>query len=68
MPQAHSALIHEFDAKAPPRFDEDGELLLGFYYQFLDQASSPITGLFGPYRYKGEAEGAAKRAFDSKDY
>lgn len=66
--QAHSALIHEFDPKAPPRVDEDGEIMLGFYYQFLDVASQPITGLYGPYRYRLDAEGAAQRAFERHDY
>lgn len=68
MPQAHSALIHEFDPKAPPRFDEDGEMLLGFYYQFLNVESQPITGLYGPYRHKFEADRAAQKAFERNDY
>jgi hypothetical protein len=63
-----NALIHEFDAKQPPRFDIDGELLLGFYYQFVDHNDLPVYGLIGPYRHRFEAEGAAQVAFDRKDY
>lgn len=68
MPAAHSALIHEFDPQSPDRYDEDGELLLGFYYQFLNMQEHPVTGLMGPYRYKGDAEAAAQLAFSRNDY
>lgn len=63
-----NALIHEFDPALPPLFDDDGELLLGFYYQFIDEHDAPVNGLVGPYRDKGAAERAAKRAFASKDF
>ena len=68
MPAVQSALIHEFDAKLPPRFDVDGELLLGFYYQFVGDDDQPLYGLIGPYRHRFEAEGAAQLAFARRDF
>lgn len=62
-----SATIHEFFA-SPPRFDEEGEILLGFYYQFMDHNDQPLYGLMGPYRHKFEAEGAAQLAFDRREF
>lgn len=61
-------LIHEFLPNEPERHDVDGELLLGFYYQFIDDNERPLFGLIGPYRHRFEVEGAAQRAFDRQDY
>lgn len=35
-------LIHEFLPNEPERHDVDGELLLGFYYQFIDDNERPL--------------------------
>ena len=66
--QVHSALIHEFDIKAPPRFDDDGDQMVGFYYQFIDVNEKPVYGLIGPYQRRVEAEHAAQRAFEQHDF
>lgn len=60
--------IHEFLPNEPECHDVDGELLLGFYYQFTDADDRPLFGLIGPYRHRFEVEGAARVAFDRQDY
>ncbi len=62
------ALIHEFDAKQTPCFDDDGDQMIGFYFQFIDGLSRPIGGLIGPYKYKLACEKAAQRAFEARDF
>lgn len=68
MPDAVSCLIHDYCASQPTQFDEDGDVLLGSYYQFLDEDDYPVGGLIGPYTDTFAAERAAKRAFRLKDY
>lgn len=63
-----NALIHEFDAAKSPVFDDDGDHMIGFYYQFIDENETPVGGLIGPYRGKPECAKAAKRAFNRKDF
>jgi len=63
-----NALIHNFETGCTPVFDEDGEQLLGFFYQFIDEQDLPVTQLIGPYRDKRAVERAAQRAFNRKDY
>ncbi len=65
---ACNALIHEFDAAKPPVFDEDGDQMIGFYYQFIDAEDTPVTGLVGPYGDKPACDKAARKAFATKDY
>ena len=66
--QAANALIHEFDKNKPPVLDEDGDQMLGFYYQFIDAGDRPITGLIGPYGVKQDCVDAATTAFHKHDY
>lgn len=69
MPKAHNILIHEFDPSAdPPYLDDDGDQMIGFYYQFTDEDDEPLSDLIGPYPYNGAAEKAALRAFKSNDF
>lgn len=65
---AHSALIHDFDLASVPVFDDEGDQRVGFYYQFVDAQDLPVTSLHGPYRVRVDAERAAQRAFDRRDY
>ena len=65
---ACNALIHEFDAAKPAILDDDGDQMVGFYYQFTDVNEQPIGGLIGPYKRKPDCVKAAKRAFKTKDY
>lgn len=64
---ACNALIHEFDAAKSPILDEEGDQMVGFYYQFTDEVDVPVTGLVGPYKWKRDCEAAAKRAFKNQD-
>jgi hypothetical protein len=66
--QAANALIHEFNKQGPPIMDDDGDQMLGFYYQFTDAEDHAIAGLIGPYRKRVEAEHAARRAFEAHDF
>lgn len=67
--QACDALIHEFDINRKPiTLDEEGDPMVGFYYQFIDINSVPVTGLIGPYKLKLDCVAACKRAFKLKDY
>lgn len=68
MPIATDALIHHFGNDDPPSFDGDGDIMLGWYYQFIDKDEAPVSGLYGPYFDDLEASKAAKRAFKRKDF
>jgi hypothetical protein len=62
-PEVHAA-IHEYTV-LPNGFvhtDEDGEPLIGFYYQFVS-GRYPISSLMGPYHSKDEVEAAAQKAW-----
>ena len=62
-----NALIQVFDGGLPS-FDSDGDLMLGSYYQFIDENDMPIGDWIGPYLDKIDAEKAAQRAFKYKDF
>lgn len=68
MTQATNALIHEFNKDGPVITDDDGDPMLGFYYQFTNSEDQPIAGLIGPYGKRVQAEKAAQRAFERRDY
>jgi hypothetical protein len=65
---ATDALIHEFDPKQPPQYDDEGDQMLGFYFQFIDTNEQPVSGLVGPYKYRVACENAARRAFQARDF
>ncbi len=56
-----NAEIHQFDGST---VDEDGEIMLGFYYRFLDTHDIPISLLMGPYASASEAEAACHREYN----
>lgn len=58
--QQANAEIHEFDGST---VDEDGEIMIGWYYRFLDTHDVPISLLMGPYASAGEAEAACQREY-----
>jgi hypothetical protein len=66
--QAMQCLIHTFEPSGTPCFDEDGDQLIGSYYQFVGDNDEPIGALHGPYRDNEAAEGAAKRAYNRRDF
>lgn len=61
-------LIHEFTPNGVPYFDDEGDQMIGGYYQFLDENDNPITDLIGPYRDARAARKAAQRAVNRHDY
>lgn len=63
-----SAKIHEFEPSGPPYFDDEGDQMIGFYYQWLDENNDPISELIGPYHYQDQVELAATKAFARKDF
>ena len=67
MKSATAALIHEFRPSSTPTFDDDGELMLGSYYQFIDKDDQPVGKLIGPYLDNQDAEKAAETAFRLND-
>lgn len=66
--QVSNALVHIFDAQSPPYYDDEGDQMIGCYYQWVDKDENPIGGLIGPYSDSTTAERAAQRAFDRKDF
>lgn len=68
MTTACNCLIHEFDPALPPLFDDEGDQMLGYYFQFIDKDDNPVGELIGPYSDSRAAEKAAQRAFTSRDF
>lgn len=69
MQEPSSVMIHEFEAnKLPVHLDDEGEQMIGFYFQFVDGANRPLGGLVGPYGHNGAAEEAAQHAFNKRDF
>ena len=61
-------LIHRFDIDKPAYLDDEGDQMVGFYYQLTDLEDKPITTVIGPYSHNTDAERAALHAFRSKDF
>jgi len=61
--------IHEFgpDSKGQYHTDEEGEALLGFYFQITDAKGVP-GGMIGPYTSNTDCEEACQKAWDQGDY
>jgi hypothetical protein len=68
MTQPHSILIHEFTPSSMPHYDDEGDEMVGFYYQIIDINKEPVSDLIGPYSCDKMVENAARRAFKLKDY
>lgn len=66
--QHHGITIHHFDKTSTPFFDDEGDQMMDFYFQFTDPCDLPVSPLIGPYRYRKQAEKAARRAFNTKDF
>jgi hypothetical protein len=62
-------LIHNFIPSSDPIIvDEEGDEMLGFYYQFADENGKPISNLVGPYQHDKAAEEAALKALELNDF
>jgi len=60
------AAIFDFDGRS---LDDDGEVLLGFYWQLLDNSTEdPITELMGPYTNFNQCYAALDHAYQTGDY
>lgn len=62
------ALIHEFTSAGTIIVDDEGDQMLGFYYQFAVGEQQALTGLIGPYSKRTDVERAAQAAFDRGDF
>lgn len=59
MPKRESyANIHHFDASSNA-VDEDGDPMIGWYYQIMQGADVALSHLMGPYHRRVECENAA---------
>jgi hypothetical protein len=63
-----NAFIHHFGPNGPPHFDDEGDQMVDYYYQLIDKNDDPLTGLIGPYRWQADAESAAQRAANRRDF
>lgn len=61
------AEIHEFTHENCIYFDDEGELLLGFYFIIVDDLNIPKS-MMGPFASSDEAEKASNRAWERNDY
>lgn len=69
MQQPHSVMIHEFHASGIPiHLDDEGDQMVGFYFQFTDEDDQPVSDMIGPYKHNKAAEHAALRAFNTRDF
>ena len=71
MPLHTYARIHHFfphPTTGEVHHDEDGDPILGFYYEFVDEDESSLGRMMGPYSTTEEVEKAAHRAWRNKDY
>ena len=65
------AHIHEFFPHPVTGFidhDEEGDPMLGFYFQLVDGDGLPVMGLMGPYKTAEDAEEACHREWMAGDY
>lgn len=65
---ASFALIHEFKSTGTIIMDDEGDQMLGFYYQFAVGEEQALTGLIGPYSKRTDVERAAQAAFERGDF
>lgn len=63
-----SALIYNFGPLHEPFFDDEGDQMMDYYYQLLDDEDEPLTDMRGPYRYSQDAERAARQAVRTRDF
>lgn len=68
MPQPHNIMIHQFVPEGTPYHDDEGDQMLGFYFQFTDTHDQPVSDLIGPYSKGGDAERAAVHALRTRDF
>lgn len=61
------ANIHHYDGSDLSKIDDEGDTLIGFYYQFLNKLDVPVGVLMGPYNSATEAEQACQSAFNRGD-
>ena len=60
-----NAMIYDMRGHA---FDADGEEMIGWYCQLIDDDERPISDLDGPYGSYSEALEACQRTYNQHDY
>jgi hypothetical protein len=55
-------MIHHYNGSTT---DQDGEIMLGYYYQFVDVFERPISQLMGPYGSASECQEASQQEYDN---
>jgi hypothetical protein len=71
MPDLATAHIHYFYAHPITGYvehDEDGDPILGYYYQIVDDLGEPLMEMMGPYGSSDEAEAACHCDWLRGDY
>lgn len=53
--------IHSFDGTNPSFIDDEGDIRLGWYYQYMSGDKKPMDLMTGPYGSSKECEAAAIR-------
>lgn len=53
--------IHYYDGDDNTVVDDDGDPRQGWYFQFMEAISKPLTGMYGPYSSAQMCEAAALR-------
>lgn len=64
------ALIHHYgaDEKGDYHLDDDGDPMVGWYWELRDKEGKLLTRQIGPYSSREEAEAAVKKSADEGTY
>lgn len=68
MQKATDIMIHRFEPSASPTYDDEGDEMLGSYFQLIGADGDPVSDMIGPYGQNWHAERAAMAALRSKSY
>ena len=71
MPDAVHASIHHYFPHPETGhidYDEEGDPIMGWYFQVIDNNGLPLTHLIGPYGSSDEAEEACEKAWATGDW
>ena len=71
MPEPLNAHIHHYfphPETGHVDYDDDGDPIIGFYYQIVDLDGEPLSEMMGPYSNAEEAEEACHREWKSGDF
>jgi hypothetical protein len=63
--EAFMAIHHFYTEDGRDTLDAEGEPMIGFYYQRMVNEDTPDGEMTGPYPVRGDAEDAARQAWES---